>query len=148
MFGVIDLTSDQALYAQVKNQVLFAIASGRLQPGEMIPTVDAMAKSTGVKPNTVAKAYRDLEVMGLVWPRRGVGFVILEGAPAICERRVLPAIAARIFGRVAEARAAGLTPEDIEAIVRVSIATDALPYAPMPPALEEATRALRSRPNA
>ncbi len=73
MMENINIYSDVAVYEQIENHVQFAIASGRLKSGDQLPTVRALSEKLDINPNTVAKAYRDLEVMGLLYARRGMG---------------------------------------------------------------------------
>lgn len=142
MLATVNLESEAPIYVQVKNQVLFAIADGRLKPGDALPTVNRVAESTGVNMNTIGKAYRDLEVMGLVKARRGRGFFVLQAAPDLCRERVLPDIINRLHSRVGEARAAGLDPEDIMEVVRISLESDAKPYEAPPAALLRASKSM------
>ena len=65
MLTNIDIHSSVAVYVQIENQVQFAIASGKLKAGDQLPSVRELSERLEVNPNTVAKAYRDLEVMGL-----------------------------------------------------------------------------------
>ena len=142
MLGPINLESDTPIYVQVKNQVLFAIADGRLKPGDCLPTVNAVATETGVNMNTIGKAYRDLEVMGLVKARRGRGFFVLEGAPDLCHERVRPDIVGRLYMRIREAVAAGLTSADIQEIVKLSTKDEMIPYGPIPASVARATQSI------
>jgi len=69
-------------YQQVVNQVKFLVASGRLEEGEQLPPVRRLAEQLLVNPNTVARAYRELESEGVVVSRRGAGvFVSDVGSP-------------------------------------------------------------------
>ena len=61
------------VYQQIENQIVFAIASKQYSSGDVLPSVREMAAATGVNANTVTKAYRDLELLGFVVTRRGVG---------------------------------------------------------------------------
>ena len=140
MLGTINLESDTPIYVQVKNQVLFAIADGRLKPGDALPTVNTVATETGVNMNTVGKAYRDLEVMGLVKARRGRGFFVLQDAPEVCRERVRTDIIERLYMRIREAMAAGLSSADIQELVQHFNKDDTTPYAPIPPALAKAAQ--------
>src|SRR5690606_16150822 len=84
LFSGIDINSDVAVFKQIKNLVQFAAASGRLSAGDSLPTVRELSERLGVNTNTVAKAYRDLEVLGLVYTRRGIGVFIEKGAESRC----------------------------------------------------------------
>ncbi len=77
----IDANSPVPLYQQIANHVRHVVAAGVYRPGEMIPSVRALALELGVNPNTVQRAYEQLEREGLVHARRGLGmFVSKEGA--------------------------------------------------------------------
>jgi len=75
----LDLKSGVPVYRQIIDQVLVAIASGALQPGDQLPTVRQMAVDLSVNPNTVMRAYRELEIRGVLATQQGTGTFI---APA------------------------------------------------------------------
>lgn len=69
-------------YQQVVNQIKFLVASGRLNEGEQLPPVRRLAEQLLVNPNTIARAYRELESKGVVAAKRGVGvFISDSGSP-------------------------------------------------------------------
>ncbi|MEI6046745.1 MAG: GntR family transcriptional regulator [Chloroflexota bacterium] len=68
----IDAKSGVPIFKQIIEQVKRAIATGMLKPDEQLPTVRELAEEHSVNPNTIAKAYQNLEVMGLVYTRPGV----------------------------------------------------------------------------
>lgn len=72
--------------AQLVEGVLDALARGRLQAGEQLPTVRGLADDVVVNPNTVARAYRDLVALGVVEGRHGSGVFVTEEGPAIARR--------------------------------------------------------------
>ncbi len=102
---------------QIADQVRYAIAQGRLAPGERLPSVRGLAVTALVNPNTVAKAYRDLEREGTVETRRGSGVFVAARAAARCATLRDRKIGERVTRAVEEALAAGLDPQDIEGIV-------------------------------
>ena len=61
------------IYLQVMQQIKYLVASGRLEPGEELPSIRALAEQLLVNPNTIARAYRELEVAGVVEKRRTAG---------------------------------------------------------------------------
>ena len=61
------------IYLQIVNQVKYLVASGRLAPGEELPPIRVLAEKLVVNPNTVARAYRELEAAGVVEKRRTAG---------------------------------------------------------------------------
>ena len=78
-------TSDQRpIYGQIADRVKFAIAGGVLRPGDMVPSVRELSKQLVVNPNTVARAYRDLQTEGLLESVRGMGMEVAEAAPDRC----------------------------------------------------------------
>jgi GntR family transcriptional regulator len=68
----IDPKNGAPIFKQIIDQVKRAIATGMLQPEERLPTVRELAEEHSINPNTIAKAYQHLEVMGLVYTRPGV----------------------------------------------------------------------------
>lgn len=73
MFIQLDLSSGVAPYRQIKQQIKTYIAMGRLKPGDTLPTMRALANDLDINHNTVARAYRELEVEGLLTSRVGSG---------------------------------------------------------------------------
>ena len=69
----IDPTGAVPVSEQIAEQIRFAIATGRLEPDEKLPSVRALARDLLVNPNTVAKVYRDLEREGILRTRPGSG---------------------------------------------------------------------------
>lgn len=132
MLENIDISSSIAVYAQIENQVEFAIASGRLKPGDQLPSVRELSDRLGLNPNTVAKAYRDLEVKGLVWTRRGMGVFVNKGVETKCREECRRRIVNRLFEVVAEAKATGMNGKEIQEVVEKSFASDAGPYGVVP----------------
>ncbi len=69
----LDNASGVPFYRQIIEQVLLAVADGRLQAGAQLPTVRQLAVDLSVNPNTVAKAYREMEIRGIVQTQQGTG---------------------------------------------------------------------------
>jgi GntR family transcriptional regulator len=132
MLSSIDIHSSVAVYVQIENHVQFAIASGRLKPGDQLPSVRELSERLGVNPNTVAKSYRDLEVMGLLYTRRGMGVFVNKNIDAKCREECRKRIIGRMHEVVAEAKAAGMMRKEIIDIVEASLAVDASPYGETP----------------
>ena len=70
------------IYEQIVSQIIFTIAADGLEPGSLIPSVRELAQQLVVHPNTVARAYQELERAGVVTPRRGRGMEVTDEAPA------------------------------------------------------------------
>lgn len=143
MLSTIDLHSSVAVYVQIENHVQFAIASGRLKPGDQLPSVRELSERLQVNPNTVAKAYRDLEVMGLLFTRRGMGVFVQKNIEAKCREECRRRIISRMHEVVSEAKAAGMTGPEIVEIAQKSISIDSTPYASPPASLLALARARR-----
>jgi GntR family transcriptional regulator len=116
----LDGTSGVATYLQLVQQVRQALQLGMLEPGDQLPTAQQVVTKLAINPNTVLKAYRDLEREGLVRPRPGLGTFIVRSLP-----RTDPAAQARFLNSMTKwmrsAQAARLSPEDIEAIYRTAV---------------------------
>ncbi len=80
MFINIDPSSGLPIYIQIAQQIKTAVAMGRLQPEDPLPSVRQLAVELAVNPNTVARAYLDLEIEGVIYKRQGAGtFVSTQG---------------------------------------------------------------------
>ena len=115
----LDAGSGVATYLQLVQQVHQALQLGLLKPGDQLPTAQQVVAKLAINPNTVLKAYRDLEREGLVRARPGAGTFVTRTLP-----RTDPAAQARFLASMSDwlrkARAAGLGPDDIEAIYRTA----------------------------
>ncbi len=77
MWFNIDMRSLVPIYKQIKRNIYEAILSGEIKDGEMLPSIRDMASSIRVNPNTVAKAYREMENEETVMARQGMGYIII-----------------------------------------------------------------------
>ena len=105
------------IYKQIINQVKNLIASGRLAAGDELPSVRALAKQLLINPNTVARAYRDLETMGILVSRQGDGTYIADVQSPLARREKLRIIGDRIEALLAEARQLGFSLADIQVLI-------------------------------
>ncbi|MHC4875059.1 MAG: GntR family transcriptional regulator [Planctomycetota bacterium] len=90
-------------YQQVVSQIKLLVASGRLDTGEQLPPVRKLAEQLLINPNTVARAYRELEAEGVVTSRRGAGVFIAESGSPLSRREKNKRLNERIDGLLAEA---------------------------------------------
>ena len=102
-------------YLQIANQVKYLVASGRVRPGERIPPVRKLAEQLLVNPNTVARAYRELEAEGVVNTRRGAGVFVSNGRSPLAKREQHRILNERIDMLLTEASQMGV---DVETVVR------------------------------
>src|ERR1044071_6014457 len=92
------------IYVQIVNQVKYLVASGRLAPGEEVPPIRVLAEQLVVNPNTVAKAYHELEREGIVTKRHGAGTYISDNGSPLARRERVKILSQRIDALLAEAR--------------------------------------------
>jgi GntR family transcriptional regulator len=107
-------------YLQIVQQVRQALRMGVLDVGDKLPTVREVVAATAVNPNTVLKAYRELEHDGLVEPRAGHGTFVVRrpaGPPPDTHSRLGRSLASW----VRTAREAGLDDESMESLLRVTL---------------------------
>src|ERR1700685_3084554 len=98
----LDLHSGVPVYRQIIDQILGGIASGRLAVGDQIPTVRQVAVDLAINPNTVVRAYREMEIRGVLETQQGTGTFIAEQQPATDSRarnRQLQQFAAEVIAR-------------------------------------------------
>lgn len=114
----INLTDGVPIYRQIVNQVKYLVASGLLSPGEELPPIRTLALQLKVTPNTIVKAYDELESSGVVHKRRGSGTFVSEGRPQLALRERRRIIEQRIDGLLTEAHQLNFTDEDILRMLR------------------------------
>jgi GntR family transcriptional regulator len=107
-------------YLQLVQQVRQALRMGVLEVGDQLPTVREVVAAVAVNPNTVLKAYRDLEREGLVEARAGQG-TFVRGLPAGPPPGTHSRLGRSLAGWVREAREAGLDDEAMESLLRVTL---------------------------
>jgi GntR family transcriptional regulator len=119
----VDRSGGLPAYLQLVRQVREALRLGWLNPGDRLPTVREVVASSGVNPNTVLKAYRELEMAGLVEARQGSGTYVKASLGSAAPED-LAELRTHLATWVRSARAAGLENEDIEALLRSVLAGD------------------------
>jgi GntR family transcriptional regulator len=98
----IDTKSGVPFYRQIVEQVKFGIARGDLQPGDQLPTVRQLAVDLSINPNTVIRAYRELEIGGVIDTHQGSGTFVGNRKPRIDEierQRMLDQILTELLAR-------------------------------------------------
>jgi GntR family transcriptional regulator len=115
----LDQTTGVATYLQLVQQVHQALRMGLLEPGDRLPTAQQVVAKLVINPNTVHKAYRELEREGLVRARPGLGTFVTR-SPAGIDQATQAQFLAGMNDWLRSARSAGLGPDDIEAIYRTA----------------------------
>lgn len=114
MYLEIDFSSDEAIYQQLCDQIIYGIATSRLEEGEVLPSVRQLADDIGVNMHTVNKAYTVLKQEGFVKVDRRKGAIISVDAD---KERARKLIRKDFNDLLAQARCRGLTREDIHDMV-------------------------------
>lgn len=101
------------IYLQIVDQVRHALDVGGLRPGERLPTVRQLAGELAIAPNTIVKAYNELQRGGLVVSRPGVGTVVAEGVEEVARERRVEEVFERLRALVRDAAALGISEDDL-----------------------------------
>jgi GntR family transcriptional regulator len=111
----LDSKSGVPIYRQIQDQIRYGVASGLLTPGEQLPTVRALAVELSVNPNTVIKAYSELEREGLLATEQGSGtFVSAEPTAAVPDENRRAKLESLCSEFLAHAARYGFSFEDIQ----------------------------------
>ena len=105
-------------YLQIVNQVKHLVASGRLQAGEELPPIRALAEQLVINPNTVARAYRELETAGVVTKKSTTGTYVSGAGSPLARRERLKILTERIDALLVEARQLNVGTDEILELIR------------------------------
>jgi GntR family transcriptional regulator len=111
-------TDGVPIYLQIANQIKYLVAAGRLAAGEEIPPIRVLAHELLVNPNTVARAYLELEHAGVVVKRHGSGTYISENGSPLARKERLKILAQRVDALLAEAAHLQILPEDLVQLIQ------------------------------
>ena len=112
----IDASNGKPIYEQLVSQVKYAIAKGVVLPGQVIPSVRELAKSLTLNPNTVQRAYLQLQNEEVLESQRGKGMSVAHGAKRKCIEDRKQILAARMTSVVSEAISSGLPDETLRSM--------------------------------
>jgi GntR family transcriptional regulator len=101
------------IYVQIVDQVRHAVDVGGLRPGERLPPVRRLADELAIAPNTIVKAYNELQRMGLIESRPGRGTVVSEGVEEVARGRRFEEVFERLRVLVRDAAALGISEDDL-----------------------------------
>ena len=108
----LDSASGVPFYRQIINQILLAVGDGRLKPGAKLPTVRQLAVDLSINLNTVARAYREMEIRGLVETQQGTGTFVAT-RPELKSGRRRQALSQFVDQTVAGATSLGVSIEEL-----------------------------------
>ena len=114
----ISLQDGVPIYRQIVTQVKYMVASRQLLPGEELPPIRVLAKQLLVTPNTIVKAYRELEVDGVVYKRRGAGTYVSEFMSPLARKERKKILASRVDALLTEARQMDFSFDDVLDLLR------------------------------
>ena len=117
MLFQVQARSPVPIYEQIVARVIFAVASDGLAAGEIIPSVRELAQRVLAHPNTVARAYQELERRGVLAAKRGVGMQVTAEAPRLCREQRQEIVRAQVRDALRSAVASALTADEIHALV-------------------------------
>jgi GntR family transcriptional regulator len=117
----VDSQNGVPVYEQIVRQVMFAIADGVVAPGDLLPSVRELARELAINPNTVARAYRDLQSQGVVEFASGIGLAVKSGARRDCQTQRRQLLQHRIGLALEEAFLSGLDTDAIRRMVDAEI---------------------------
>lgn len=117
----IDPHSGVPIYVQIADQIRHAIAVGALQPGEQLPTVRQLASELTIAPNTIVKAYNELQSANLIESRAGIGTTVSEISIDLLRQWQLGALISRLALVVQDAKRLGLTIDELRTHLETQI---------------------------
>lgn len=100
----VDFASHVPVYKQIKDRLKLLIHTGRLRPGDFVPSIRTLAEDLNVNVNTVARAYRELVLEGVIEPVRGEGYIVRR----IDEESLIEAALERFMETVEECKKVGI----------------------------------------
>jgi len=108
------------IYLQVMQQIKYLVASGRLRPGDELPSIRTLAEQLIVNPNTIARAYRELETAGVVEKRRTAGTFVAEAGSPLARKERLKLLKQRVDQLLVEAFQMGFGLDEVLKFVEQS----------------------------
>jgi len=110
------------IYLQLMEQVKHAVETGALRPGEQLPGIRPLSEELVINPNTVAKAYRELEHEGIIELRQGAGAFVSVNAGAHAQAEKLRGARTIVAAAVKQLRARGVTDEEVRRLYEAALA--------------------------
>ena len=113
MFFSVDPSGDIPIYEQIVRQIKLAVADEVLVGGQMVPSVRQLAKELAINPNTIARAYQELQSDLVLQPLRGRGMVVRRDAITRCKKARNTLVIDGVRRALADAISGGMTPEEL-----------------------------------
>ncbi|MCG8653464.1 MAG: GntR family transcriptional regulator [Pirellulales bacterium] len=123
MFFSIDPSGDVPIYEQIVRQVKLAVADGVLVGGQMLPSVRQLAAELAINPNTIARAYQQLQSDRVLESLRGRGMVVRRDAVSRCTKARNHLVIEAVRRALADALAGGMTPDALRELFEAELAT-------------------------
>lgn len=123
MFVNIQPSNGIPIYEQIVRQVKFAVADGTLSSGQLLPSVRELAKQLAINPNTIQRAYQQLQDAQIVESLRGRGIVVCRNASKRCLNERQRLVTERLQGVVSEALHSGLSADTLRELFEAAIET-------------------------
>ena len=121
MFFNINPSNGVPAYEQISRQIAFAIASEGIETGQLVPSVRNLSRDLAVNPNTVARAYRQLQDAKILEPVRGEGLLVTPAATKKCIALRKQLLSQRILQAIEEARQSQLSDDEIDSMVSAAV---------------------------
>ena len=125
MFFSIDPSGDVPIYEQIIRQVKLAVADGVLVGGQMVPSVRQLASDLAINPNTIARAYQELQSDLVLEPLRGRGMIVRRDSLARCRKARNGLVADGVRRALADALSGGMTADELREIFEAELAAQA-----------------------
>jgi GntR family transcriptional regulator len=122
MFFSIDPSGDVPIYEQIVRQVKLAVADRVLVGGQMVPSVRQLAKELAINPNTIARAYQQLQSDGVLEPLRGRGLVVRRDSVSRCTKARNSFVVEGVRRALADALAGGMSADDLREVFETELA--------------------------
>lgn len=125
MFFSIDPAGDVPIYEQIIRQIKLAVADGVLVGGQMVPSVRQLAAELAINPNTIARAYQQLQNDLVLEPLRGRGMVVRRDSLARCRKARNSLVAESVRRALADALSGGMTAEELRELFESELSAQA-----------------------
>ena len=125
MFFSIDPTGDIPIYEQIVRQTKLAVADGVLVGGQMVPSVRQLSKELAINPNTIARAYQELQADRVLEPLRGRGMIVRRDAINRCTKARNILVADGVRQALSDALAGGMTADELRSLFEAELSQQA-----------------------